>query len=186
MSPSASLCGNGGSCRLRPRWRRRSANAVWAECAEEEECSAARRMWILPGESPRESAISPLRQGLPRLQRNEASCLPVMRLPAADARGGGRSPHEDSFPRGSLLGEASLRIRLGLTTETAVRERDRPYRGDAMRASGTVGGGGGNHDHRNEGADQDESKQPRHPFHSHHRRPRCRSTPTAALTAAPL
>ena len=130
---------------------------------------------------------APCGQGLPRLQRNEASCLPVMRLPAADARQREAAPpHEDSFPRGSLLGKASLRIRLGLTTETAVRERDRPYRGDAMRASGTVGGCGGNHDDRNDGADQDESKQPRHPFPSHHRRPRCRSTPTVALTTAPL
>src|SRR5438552_3479187 len=34
-------------------------------------------------------------------------------------------------------------MRRGVAAETAVRERDRPYRGDAMRTGGTVGCRGG-------------------------------------------
>ena len=79
--------------------------------------------------------------------------------------------------RPNRSGKASLRIRRRVAAEAAVLERDGPDRGDAVRTRRTVGGSGADDNDREEGCEQDESKQLRHPVVSHHRRPPWRSTP---------
>jgi hypothetical protein len=55
-----------------------------------------------------------------------------------------------------------------------------------MRTRGTVRCSGCNDHDRNEGTDQEESKQPRHPSPSHHRRPPLSKHATVAITPAAL
>jgi len=72
-----------------------------------------------------------------------------------------------------------------VTAQTTVRERDRPYGGDAMRATGPVGGRGCDDDDCDERAGQDEPKQPRHPSPGHATDPFVAAARTVAITPAP-
>jgi hypothetical protein len=76
-------------------------------------------------------------------------------------------------------------MRGGIAAKTALYERDWPHGGDAMRTHGTVRCSGCNHHDRNEGTDQEESKEPRDPSpSSHHRRSPLRKYATVAINAS--